>query len=94
MPMKLVDIVADLATQDEDLTIYAKEPWACDSEAVLAREPDAGGLPTKAVTIDAAYFIEVFIANEFLEGWRDSQQRTTSAQEQCERLIEYAINDA
>jgi hypothetical protein len=57
--MRIVDIVADLAAHDEELTIYAKEPWSCDSEAVLAREPDAGGLPPEAAAIGATYFIEV-----------------------------------
>lgn len=95
--MKILDIVADLAAQDGELTIYAKEPWSCESEAELAREPDAGGLPPEAAAIGATYFIEVFIANEFLKGWRGwraSQNQSATAKEQSERLIQYAINDA
>ena len=92
--MRIVDIVADLAAHGEGLTIYAREPWSCDSEAVLAREPDAGGLPPEATAIGAVYFIEVFVANEFLDDWRASQQRSVTAKEQCQRLIQYAINDA
>jgi hypothetical protein len=92
--MRLIDIVADLKTYDEELTIYAKEPWSCDSEAVLAREPDAVEPPPEAAAIGAVYFIEVFVANEFLDGWRANQQRSVTTKEQCERLIQYAINDA
>jgi hypothetical protein len=92
--MKLVEVVSNLASYDEELTIYAKEPWTCDSEAILAYESDAGGVPPEATGTGATYFIEVFIANEFLDGWRNSQQRAVTAQEQCERLIQYAIHDA
>ena len=92
--MRIVDIVADLADHNEELTIYAKKPWSCDSEAVLAHEPDAGGLPPEAAAIGAVYFIEVFVANEFLDGWRASQPRSTTVEEQSERLIRYALDDA
>jgi hypothetical protein len=92
--MKLADIVLNLTADDQELTVYAIKPWSCDSEAVLAREPEAGGLPAEATAIGASYFIEVFVANEFLDGWRASQQRAVTAKEQCERLIQYAINDA
>lgn len=92
--MKLVDIVGDLSSYDDELTIYAKEPWTCDSEAILAREPDSGGVPQEAAAIGATYFVELFVAKEFLEGWRDSEQRAVSSREQCERLIHYAVHDA
>jgi hypothetical protein len=66
----------------------------CYSDAILAREPDGGGLPREAMGRHAAYFIEVFVAKEFLDGWTTSVARPTSAREQCERLIQYAITDA
>lgn len=92
--VKLKEVVSSLAAYGEELTIYAKEPWTCDSEAILAREPDAGGVPPEATDMGATYFIEVFVANEFLHGWRRSQERACTAEEQCERLIQYAIHDA
>lgn len=82
--LKLIDVVANLASYDEDLTIYVTKPWTCQSEAVMALEPDQGGLPHEAASRSAEYFIEVFIANELLEGWIASEARPTSAQEQCE----------
>jgi hypothetical protein len=91
---KLIDVVARLESYDPDLTIYAGKPWAWDSEAVVAREPDQGGLPQEAGFRGADYFIEVFIAKELLDGWIASEARPTSAREQCERLIQYAVNDA
>lgn len=90
----LIDIVTNLSAFDEQLTIYVAKPWTCDSLAVVAREPDEGGLPLEAESCGAVYFIEVFIAKEFLEGWLASEARRIPAREQCERLIHYAIYDA
>jgi len=91
---KLIDIVANLESYDSELTIYAAKPWTCDSEAVVAAEPDQGGRPHEAESCGAEYFVEVLVAKEFLEGWIASEARPTSAQEQCERLIRYAVYDA
>ena len=91
---KLIEVVANLASYDPEMTIYAPKPWSCDSEAIVVREPDEGGLPREAKSCGAVYFIEVFVAKEFLDGWTASKARSISAREQCERLIQYAINDA
>jgi hypothetical protein len=40
------------------------------------------------------YFLEVSIASDFLEDWIASLQDEPSASATCERLIQYAINDA
>lgn len=88
--LKLIDVVTNLKTYDETLTIYVTEPWTCDSEAVLAIEPDEGGLPDEAKSRGAEYFIEVFVATEFLV----SLIGRKSAQELCERLIYYALHDS
>lgn len=92
--MKLVDIVAALATYDGDQAIYAAGPWGCDSAAVVTREPDSGELPPEAAAIEASYLIEVFVATEFLDGWRRNERPKATVKEQCERLIRYAANDA
>jgi hypothetical protein len=91
---KLIDVVANLDSYDADLTIYAVKPWTCDSEVIVAREPEQGGVPHEAESCNAEYFIEVFVAKEFLEGWVASEARPTSVREQCERLIHYAVYDA
>ena len=91
--LKLLDVVANLKSYDENLTIYVTEPWTCDSEAVLALEPDEGGLPDEAKARGAEYFIEVFVATEFLDGFIETLG-PKSAQEQCERLVHYALHDS
>ncbi len=91
---KLIDVVTQLEVYDAESTIYAVQPWTCDSEAVVVREPPQGGVPPEATSRSAAYLIEVFIAREFLEGWTISEERSVSVREQCERLIRYAVDDA
>lgn len=92
--LKLSEIVERLGSLDPENTIYATEPWSCDSLAVVAREPDDGGVPPEAAHIAASYFLEVFIAMEFLEDWQQYVAPRASRRELCERLIAYAVNDA
>lgn len=91
---KLVEIVAGLASYDAELTIYAIRPWTCDSTALVAREPGLGGLPPEAESCGAVYFIEVLLAKELVDDWTSAEARVTSVRERCERLIEYAEDDA
>jgi hypothetical protein len=90
--MSLIEIVQQLAKLDGDCTIYARHPWTPLMEARLAVEGSAE--ETKAKAEGFAYFIEVFIAREFLDDWRATQKRTPNDEQSCARLIEYATNDA
>lgn len=86
-------VIADLKSYDEELTIYVTEPWTCESEAVLALEPEQGGLPDEATSLGATYFIEVFVATDFLDGYIENLGPRSVA-DQCERLIFYARSDS
>jgi hypothetical protein len=92
--MKLLEVVSLLPGLDDTHTIYAKQPWSCTSEAILAVEPTDGGLPLEAKQSGLEYFLEVFIAKEFLEGWFSNLQTKPTLLAQCERLVQYAENDA
>jgi hypothetical protein len=46
--MKLIELVRDLNTLDKRDTIYAFRPWSEASEAIVAYEPEAGGMPAEA----------------------------------------------
>ena len=92
--MTLIDIINKLDDFDADDTIYVKRPWSFDSEAIVATEPDTGGIPSSAEKIDAEYFLEIFLAVEFLDGWLSDFVQKPSTEEQCLRLIQYAENDA
>lgn len=90
----LRDLVSNLSKLDLNLTIYAREPWSADSEALVAPEPDEGGVPEDAARMQMKYFLEVHIAREFLQDWSAALPRAPSVEEQCGRLIRYAYYDA
>jgi hypothetical protein len=92
--LSLGEAISNLAQLDDEDTIYAAEPWMPDSAAIVAREPDSGGLPKEAVDAGCEYFLEVSIAVEFVEGLTASSTTPPRASLVCERVIEYAINDA
>ncbi|TIR16661.1 MAG: hypothetical protein E5X34_25345 [Mesorhizobium sp.] len=56
--------------------------------------PSPALVPAKAAKAGLKYFIEVFIAIEFTEAWIASQEEKPSQSAICQRLIEYATNDA
>lgn len=92
--MRLIDVINSLDIFEEDKTIYAVEPWNTDSKAIVAIEQDDGSLPGEVRSMGMSYFLEVFLAKEFLEGWIASQAHQVTIEEKCARLISYAINDA
>ncbi len=95
MPQKLIDLVARLDELPQEHAIYAKKPWSRDSQASVMEEPPDGGIPVEAKVAGMDYFIEVFIASEFIGGWVDSLgSAAPSDEDKCERLIHYAIYDA
>jgi len=91
---RLIDIVARLSDFDEYDTIYALEPWTEDSDAMVATRTDSGRLPSEAVEAGLEYFLEVHISREFIEDWIASIKEEPSLSEICQRLIQYAVNDA
>lgn len=91
---RLIDLVAKLSEFDEYDTIYAAEPWTEDSDAMVATEPESGGLPLEASEAGMTYFLEIFISREVIEGWLASLTEKPNLSETCQRLIEYATYDA
>jgi hypothetical protein len=94
--IEIVDRLAELGDGDEE-TIYACEPWTEDSDAMVALpdfERKPYDIPLEATEAGMNYFIEVFIAREFLEDWIASLNEKPTLAATCQRLIEYAINDA
>ena len=92
--MTLHDIVRSLPQLDAELTIYAQSPWSLSSSAVVAEEPEAGGLPDVARRESLDYFIEIGIAQELIQDWVNSKGGSATTEEQCQRLIQYAEDDA
>ena len=92
--MKLIDVITQLKSLDESLTIYAEAPWQKDSTAMVRPEPDDGSLPPDASKLGCTYFLEVSIARDFLDDWSGQLSSEPTQDQKCLRVIEYAINDA
>jgi hypothetical protein len=92
--MTLFEAIRDLDSFPEENTTYAAEPWTADTQAIVAYEPDTGGLPVEVQELGLEYFLEVFIARDFLEGWIGNLGAEPTLQEKIARVILYAINDA
>jgi hypothetical protein len=92
--MTLIDIVRELDSFDNEGIICAIKPWNENSQAVVIVEPDARRMPAEAEKQGMAYFLDVFIAREFLEDWTSNLGTKPTLQEKCARLIQYGINDA
>ena len=65
---KLIDVVATMESLEEGATIYVGGPWSSESPAIVEVEPSSGGLPAAATKAGLKYFLEVFVAREFLAG--------------------------
>ncbi len=93
--MTLLHLINNLAQLDLDLTLYAKKPWQPTSEAVAALpDPDERPVPPELEAQGFHYFMEVSVATEFARGWRSTKFLPPSSRALCERLVQYAINDA
>ena len=96
--VKLLRIVERLAELDDEYFIFACEPWTENSNAMVALEdPDRKpfGIPVEAAEAGMSYFLEVFLGrDEVLEGWIRSLDEKPTCAAICQRLIEYATNDA
>lgn len=92
--MKLNELIDRLDSLDSESTIYAAKPWKHESEVWFGVEPEEGGLPEETKVLGLDYFLEVFIAQEFMEDWTTSLGRQPSLEEKCDRIIDYASFDA
>ena len=92
--MSLGEAVSQLDSLDNESTIYAAEPWTENSKAIVEREPESGGLPRIAQNLGLKYFLEVFVARDFLDGWIANLETEPGDAEKSDRLIQFAINDA
>ena len=83
--MKLIEIVGDLASFDNENTIYASEPWSADCEAIVAAARESKMPPDIVERRNMKYFLEVFIARDFLDDWTASlKEPPTLHREVCE----------
>ncbi|WP_189411527.1 hypothetical protein [Neogemmobacter tilapiae] len=92
--MTLLDVIEKLEEFDVEATIYSCQPWTPVSKTTVCNEPQTGGLPKEAVDLEASYFLEIAIARDFVEDWLASQTNRPTSAEMCQRIIQYARDDA
>ena len=87
--MRLIELLKQ-ATEwsDDEATIYVAQPWSCDAEAILVSPSPDTTEPVEQHGTRYEYFLEAFIARDFVADYEAPAER------QCDRLIEYARNDA
>ena len=86
----LFQAVQKLDISHEKCTVYAVKPWAENSKAMILREFE--GVPLEAGTLGLKYFLEVAIANDFIQEWIDHLDVVPSPQQKCSRLIQHAMS--
>ncbi|WP_081366953.1 hypothetical protein [Citrobacter freundii] len=90
----LIDVTKNISSYDEEMTIYARKPWTLSSEVVVAFESENGEPPENIKQLGLEYFLEVFLAKDLIETLRSSNKSVQGPNEICQRVIDYAINDA
>jgi len=94
--MRLADVLrqSDLGDDDE-ATIYVERPWSPDAEAIVLSLAPQATTPVEREGRQFDYFLEAFIARDFLDDLEASgEAKTMSEIERCERIIRYAEADA
>jgi hypothetical protein len=88
----LLETVRELASLDREGVICATEPFTQKSEVIIVTSSESGSVK-EMERPGFKYFLEVLIAQEIIEDWINSVAKKPTVQEQCERLIHYAIFD-
>lgn len=87
--MRLIELIEGSSTWiDDDTTIYVARPWSCDADAMLVSPAPDTTEPLEMGGKFFDYFLETFIARDVVEALAGT------AEKRCQRLIDYAENDA
>ena len=88
--MFLLEAIEQIESLNSDATIWIEnsKSWSPQSAVFIAEENEDGG-PPENISSSYEYFLEVFIASEFIV---DIGNKSKDAI--VERVIQYAINDA
>lgn len=91
--MTLLEVIERIESFNEDDTIGASRPWTVYSEAIVGPRPEDDTFSSFQRMYGKDYFLEVFVAKEFLQDLKGDEAYQT-LEGKCERLIQYAVNDA
>ncbi len=92
--MTLESLVENINEIGEDLVIFQEKELSMNSDVVLFNQDDDYSIERIKNNIRYVYFMEVFIAKDFINDLVNSLQTKPSTKDIALRLLEYAINDA
>lgn len=93
--MRLIGLLKSASEwQDDDATIYVARPWSCEADAIVIKPAPDTAEPVKRGEISYSYFLEAFIARDFIKEYAAGEGASVTEGERCERLILYAEDDA
>ena len=92
--MTLREIINELDSFSEDLVIFATRDttWQPDMPAALVLDSDTDLIGVQLE--DLSYFLEVEIAKEVVQVWREWNHGEPAESQKIDALIYYADNDA
>ncbi|MDC5297563.1 hypothetical protein OHW83_06775 [Acinetobacter baumannii] len=93
--MNLLNIISNIKNFSDEYTIYAESPWTTLSDAIVVEEPEDGAMKISDSDKVYEYFLEIFIVKDLLSDLSQiSSFNKLTVEDQVNRIIEYAINDA
>jgi len=90
--LKLINCLQQIQinqNSSEDI-LFVEEPWAIEANTQIITD-ELGQTVLNINGKKYTYFLEVFIINELFE---DLEEENMTFEQKCQRIIEYAINDA
>jgi len=89
--MQLVDAIFEIAELSDDSVIFAKEPFAWGSEAVISKLSDDHRVPPQIEAGGFSYFLG---KEEVSQGLELLSKKSSSRNTKAEFLCHYAVLDA
>jgi hypothetical protein len=89
--MTLAEALGKLLKAPDDQVVFAKRPWALDSDAIIGMLDDDFGVPVALKASGYEYVLDAPVAREVLEVFED---RVPSEEQIRALLFFYAENDA
>lgn len=87
--MNLLTVLLNIHEYSNSDTLYVEQPWTLESYAILIIKEDTQ--PIMCNEIKYEYFLEIFIIKTL---FKDYETQNVCLQDQCLKVIEYALNDA
>ena len=92
--MTFYDVVSKADSFGEEWGVYALKPWNKDSVTIVCHPEEQTGLFAVIDGVRYDYLIQISILCEIFDGLGRMLGREATIDEKCDRIIEYAMNDA